>query len=67
MLQSNNGLTWIVCSGELKSPGAYLHDNHRCEKKLLKVERLEGFIYLQIKCNKCKAINDVYLSGYEGI
>lgn len=63
MFQSKDNFFWIVCSGELKSPGAYSYNNHTCDKKLLKVESLNGFIYLQIKCNKCKAVNDIYLSG----
>lgn len=58
----NNPLNeWICCSGFLNDPKNPYYQNKSCNKNLFKLQYIDGATVVQIKCPRCKTINDVAL------
>lgn len=60
MLDNNNYISeWITCSG-------YLTDlyNKPCAKNLFKLRYIDGVSIVEIKCPRCKTINEIVIEGH---
>lgn len=64
MNPNNNLNEWIACSGYLDDKKNPNYQHRVCNKNLFKLQYIEGTTVVQIKCLRCKTINDVVISSH---
>jgi phage FluMu protein Com len=62
MSQSNIEYIWIKCSGVNKDPRHENFFNKSCDKNLLRIGKKHGQLDLEVKCPRCKTINQIHLN-----